>query len=110
LECGVTTFKICPRELQSNKLIEWKNIGYEVVRKINEGGEKEAQKLAYHLTLLKELLEYLYPHLKEFVLHNYVSRWQDLQFRKCLKNLHPKTILSCVDFSENYTMKIHNKI
>ncbi len=56
------------------------------------------------------MLEYLYPHLKEFVLHNYVSRWQDLQFRKCLKNLHPKTILSCVDFSKNYTMKIQNKI
>jgi hypothetical protein len=110
LECGVTTFKICPRELQFDKLIEQKSIRYEVVGKINEGGEKKAQKLEYHLIMLKELLEFLYPHLKEFVLHNYVSRWQDLQFKKCLENFHHKTILSCVDFTENYTMKIQNKV
>jgi hypothetical protein len=60
--------------------------------------------------MLGELLEYLYPHLKEFALHNYVSWWQDLQFKECLKNLPPETILTCVDFSKNYTMKIQNKI
>jgi hypothetical protein len=59
--------------------------------------------------MLRELLEYIYPHLKEFVLHNYVSRWQDLKFKECLKNLPLEIVLACVDFSKNYTMKIQNK-
>jgi len=78
LECEITTFKIYLRELQFDKLIKWKNIGYEVVGKTYERRNKKAQKLEYHFTLLRELLKYFYPRLKEFVLHNYVSRWQNL--------------------------------
>jgi hypothetical protein len=48
LECGVTTFKVYPGELQFDKLIEWKNIRYEVIGKIDKGRNKKAQKLEYH--------------------------------------------------------------
>ncbi len=36
LECGVTIFKVCLGES-----IEWKNIGYEVFGKIDEGRDKK---------------------------------------------------------------------
>jgi hypothetical protein len=90
-------------------LIKWKSIGYEVVGKTNEGREKKAHKLKYHLTLSRVLLENLYPCFLKKLLHNYVSRWHDLQFKECLENLPPKTILSYVDFSKN-TMKIQNEV
>jgi hypothetical protein len=109
LECGVTTFKVCPRELQYDKLIEWKSVRYEV-GKIDEGRNKKDQKLEYHLTLPRELLKYLYPCLKEFVLHNYVSRWQNLQFKEYVENLPLKIVFSCVDFFENYNIKIQNDV
>ncbi len=48
LECRVTTFKVCPGEFQYDKLIEWKNIRYEVIGKIDEGRNKKDQKLEYH--------------------------------------------------------------
>jgi hypothetical protein len=51
---------------------------YEVVGHIDDRRGKKVQKLEYFETQLAKLLEYFIPHLKEFVLHNYVSRWQDL--------------------------------
>jgi hypothetical protein len=44
------------------------------------------------------------------VLHNYVSRWQNLQFKEYVENLPPKTVFSCVDFFENYNIKIQNEV
>jgi hypothetical protein len=26
--CGVDTFEVCPEEVQSNKLVSWRSIGY----------------------------------------------------------------------------------
>jgi hypothetical protein len=62
-----------PKELISSQLVHWKSIGYEVVGKTNDGRDKEAQKLEYHESHHVALLEYLKPHLKEFILHNYIA-------------------------------------
>jgi hypothetical protein len=56
------------------------------------------------------LLDYLKPKLQAFVLHNYVASWQDLQFRELFSSVPPGTLVSCVDFSENYTLKVQNEI
>jgi YesN/AraC family two-component response regulator len=45
--------KIFPEELQFDKLINWKSIGYEMVGKANDGKEKKAQKVEYHETQLR---------------------------------------------------------
>jgi hypothetical protein len=50
------------------------------------------------------------PSLNEFILHNYASRWQDLQCHECLENLTHDIVLLCVDFSKNYALKIQNEI
>ncbi len=79
-----------------------------MVGKKNVENDKKVHKVQYHETQPKELLKYLNPHLKEFFLHNYASRWQDLQFRECLQNFTHDAIFSCVNFFENYTLKIQN--
>jgi hypothetical protein len=83
---------------------------HEVVGSIDEREEKKASKLEYKETPSCDLIQYMQPCLKEFVLHNYIARWQDSQFKEVLSNVFDDMVISCIDFSENYTMKIHNKI
>jgi hypothetical protein len=42
------TFKVCPKELVYDKLIQWKSIRYEVIRKTYGGRDKKVQKLEYY--------------------------------------------------------------
>jgi hypothetical protein len=42
LDCEINNFKICLKQLQSPKLIQWKNVGYKVVGHTNDGREKKA--------------------------------------------------------------------
>jgi hypothetical protein len=98
--CGVDSLKICLEELISNQLVQWKSIGYEVLGKTSDERDKKAQKLEYHESHPIIMLEYLKPHLKEFILHNYIAQWQEMQFKQCLENPPSNTILSCVDFSK----------
>jgi predicted NACHT family NTPase len=69
----VDNLKICLKELISNQLVQWKSIGYEVVGKTSDGKDKKAQKLKYHESHPIVMLEYLKPHHKEFILHNYIT-------------------------------------
>lgn len=108
--CGIDNLKICLEELISNQLVQWKSIGYEVLGKTNDKRDKKAQKLEYHESHPIILLEHLKPHPKEFILHNYIAQWQEMQFRQCLENPPSNTIFSYVDFSKNYIMKIQNEV
>jgi hypothetical protein len=102
--------KLCPFELEIDRTIHWRNIGYEVVGHNEDGRDKKASRVEYHDTHPSELFEYLKPCLKDFVFHNFISRWQDIQFKDSLINVPKDTIISCVDFSENYTLMVHNEI
>jgi hypothetical protein len=53
-----------------------------------------------------ELLDYLKPKLQHFLHHNYQARWQDKEFRKCMKEFSVDVILPIVDFAENYTLQV----
>jgi hypothetical protein len=66
-------FEGMPKELIPSQLVHWKNIGYEVVGKTDNWRDKKAKKLEYHESHHVALLEYLKPHLKEFILHNYIA-------------------------------------
>jgi hypothetical protein len=45
-----------------------------------------------------------------FVHQNFVSRWQDQQFKECLKHFPSDTIISMIDFAENYSFEIQNEM
>lgn len=77
-----------------------------MVGRTNEGKEKKVLKVDLEKTILADLIEYLKPKLQFFIIHNYIANWQQFQFKACLFDIPPKTIISCVDFSENYTMKV----
>jgi hypothetical protein len=65
--------------------------------------------LEYREKTPRELIQYLKPKLQAFVLHNYVVSWLDFQFRELFTSILPDTLISCVDFSENYTLKFKTK-
>jgi hypothetical protein len=109
-DCGLQLFRICPSELTSEKLVKWKSIGYKIIGTTKEGNPRKVSTLEYRETTPCEFIEYVKPKLTAFVLHNYVASWQDLQFKELFIFVPPNTLISCVDFSENYTLKIPNKI
>jgi hypothetical protein len=97
-------------EMSSEKLVKWKSIGYKVVGTTEEGNQRKASTLEYQETTPRELIQYVKPKLQAFLLHNYVASWQDFQFREFFSSVPPNTLVSCVDFSENYTLKVQNEI
>jgi hypothetical protein len=50
------------------------------------------------------------PYLLEFVVHNFVVYRQEKEFKGFLKHILEDTIVSCIDFSKNYALKVHNEI
>ena len=108
--CGVKLLCFCPIELTCEQPVKWKRYGYKVVGTIVEGHPRKATILEYRETKPSELIDYLKPKLQAFVLHNYISSWQDFQFKELFTSVPSDTLISCVDFSENYTLKIQNEI
>ena len=47
---------------------------------------------------------------EQYVQHVHVAGWQDEQYRKCRDIFPIGTILSIVDFAENYTLQQQNEI
>ena len=48
--------------------------------------------------------------IQQYIQHVNMSRWQDEQFRICQDTFPLGTILSVVDFAENYTLQPQNEI
>ncbi len=42
--------------------------------------------------------------------HNFVVCWEDKQFKVCLKSFSNQSVVSIVDFADNYSFEIHNGI
>ncbi len=54
-------------------------------------------------------LEYLRPKLQKFLVHNYVIRFHNEQYKVCLA-IVPQDLILVVDFAENYTFQEFNEI
>ena len=55
---------------------------------------------------MKKFEEEIYKYTK----HSHRARWQDLQFKQSREMFPPGTILSVVDFAENYTFAAQREI
>lgn len=108
--CGIHTLKLYPIELQTNKVIHQQNIGYEVVGQNKDGKDRKASKVEHHDTHPSKLIQYLKPQLKAVVFHNFIFRWQDVQFKDFLINVLENKIIFYVDFLGNYTLMVQNEI
>ncbi len=55
-------------------------------------------------------MNYLQPNLQRFVTHNFIARWEDVHCRLNMDNFPLDSILSQIDFAENYSFEMQNEI
>lgn len=108
--CGIKNLQFCRRELTTDRTVKWRRISHVVVGKTKDGNDKKVPQVEYMESTPRDFIEYLKPKLKEFITHNFVSNWQETQFKKFISKLPKDTIMSCIDFSQNYAMKVQNEI
>ena len=111
-KCGVEKlFKFCENELQGSgsALVDWRRFSLEETIS-KKGKSLKRLTLVYKKTTSDEFIDYLKPKLDFFVKHNFVARWEDKQFRECLKSFPQDSVVSIVDFAENYTFEVQNEV
>ena len=109
--CGVDYLPVCPVEEDgsSSLMVNWKR--YEMKEIITKKGlQRKKLCLTYKTTSSAEFLDYLKPKLQFFIQHNFVARWEDAQFKKSLENIPADGIVSVIDFAENYSFEVQNKV
>jgi hypothetical protein len=55
-------------------------------------------KVLYNDTHARNLLIYMKPKLRKFFIHNFITHWQDEQFKILLATSLVGSIISCIDF------------
>jgi hypothetical protein len=111
-DCGVENLlSICLGEEFGQSHVKWKYFKKTVVG-VNEvtGEPRKRIREVYKQTLSAEFVTYLKPKLQKFIKHNFIASWQDLQCHLAMETLPEDTILSHVDFFENYGFQVQNEI
>ncbi len=98
--CGVTKLCLCNMELDgtASLLMQWHQFSLEKTKSKN-GQELKKLSMVYMHIGTNELLDYLKLKLQHFVHHNYQARWQDKEFRNCMKEFMDNVTLPIVDIS-----------
>lgn len=110
--CGVGILPLCPVEVQGRPdvTVKWRCFQNEVVGATEDGQAKKKIQEVFKQTSVSEFLDFLRPKLAKFVAHNFVARWQDKQAHLAMSTLPEDTILSHIDFAENYSFQQQNEI
>jgi hypothetical protein len=109
-DCGVENLLLFyPLEIEANsdETLYWKKFE-KVVVGINPRTGKEKMKVReqFKETSLADFVSYLKPTVQDFIRHNLIARWQDKQAALALSGLDSITILSHIDYAENYTFQV----
>ncbi len=109
--CGVDKLPLCPAEVDGSdgRVVEWRRFAMEEVIS-KKGKVMKKLNLVYKKTSSPVFLEYLKPKLQAFVTHNFVARWEDKHFKKSMKSFPEDTVVSVVDFAENYKFESQNEV
>lgn len=110
--CGVLFMKLCPRERvdMPGVTITWKQFHYEVIGSTEDGRPKKRIKEISRTTSFSEFLDFFRPTVQRFIWHNFEARWQVDQAKLLRQCLQRGTILTHIDFAENYTFQVQNEI
>ena len=105
--CGVDMLQLCPREEDGNipLTVQWHNFEMVPHGRTRAGKENKVLRMMYKTTGAPTFLDYLKPKLSAFIVHNYIAKWQAEQFKVSIDTFPPDSILSAVDFAENYTFQ-----
>jgi hypothetical protein len=108
---GVDFLPVCPIEEEgsANKLVKWKNLSMETIT-TKKGQERKKLQLVYKETTSDKLVSYLKPKLQAFARHSFVAKWEDEQFQTYLANFPTDSMVSVIDFVENYSFEVQNEV
>jgi len=78
---------LCPAEVDGSdgRVVEWRRFAMEEVIS-KKGKVMKKLNLVYKKTSSAVFLEFLKPKLQAFVTYNFVTRWEDKQFKKSMKS------------------------
>jgi hypothetical protein len=83
--CGIKTLKIYPNEqVQSTQTMQWQRYVKVVVEQKDNGDVCKVTQLQYMDIGTPKFLDYLHLRLKDFVTHNFTTKWQDKVELPCL--------------------------
>ncbi len=68
--------------------------------------QKKMSRVEYKKSRPSELISYLKPQLGDFIIHNYVFKWQEKELKYYLQHMPQEIVVSCIDFSENYVFRV----
>ncbi|KAG0572174.1 hypothetical protein KC19_VG074600 [Ceratodon purpureus] len=110
--CGFHLLPICEAELEpeSNKSMTWRRFEMIQAGESRSGDPRTVIRLEYKVTNPWSFLAYTKPKILQFVLHQFVAKWQDTQFKKSLDVLKDGEVMSLIDFAENYSFKGQDEI
>lgn len=110
--CGAKFFDVCPRErvLDGTRSIQWKQFQYEVVGTGPDGQPKKRIKEVVMTTTFSEFLDFFTPSVQHFIRHNFIAKWQTQQAKLLQGCLQRGSLLTHIDFAENYTFEVQNEI
>ncbi|KAL3688384.1 hypothetical protein R1sor_014693 [Riccia sorocarpa] len=57
-----------------------------------------------------EFIQFMKDKLAHFVKHDFTQKWQAKQYRQCIKTFPIGTVVSVIDYAENYTFLPRNEI
>ena len=111
-QCGVDMLQFCPREMDSQEtlMVQWHNFEMVVHGRTKAGKENKVLRMAYQNTPAPVYVDYLTKKLRAFIVHNYIAKWQAERFKESIDTFPPDSILSAVDFAENYTFQPYQEI
>jgi hypothetical protein len=109
--CGVDFLHVCPFEEEGieKHIIKWKHFAMEKII-TKKGEERKKLQLVYKETTSDQFLSYSKPKLQEFVRHSFVAKWEDEQFKTCLASFPADTMVSVIDYAQNYSFEVQNEV
>jgi hypothetical protein len=111
-DCGLHRLPICDKELDpgNNSSVEWRRFEKVNAGKTKSGESKIVLRLEFKSTKPRAFLAWATPKIKQFVLHQFIAKWQDSQYKLCAANLRVGEVMSLINFAENYSFKGQNEI
>lgn len=104
--------RTCPKEISDNNVILSVKLfeDIETGHIDDTGGKKKRKDVVIKHLHSKQFLPMFQQHVRRFVKHNFIARWQALQFKECLTKFPSDVVVSVIDFAENYSFKEQNEI
>jgi hypothetical protein len=90
-------------------MVDWKRFAMETTM-LKARKPLKKLTLVYKKTNSEEFIEYFKTKLQKHFRHNFVSRWQDKQFKAFVLSFPRNIVVSIVDFTKNYSFELQNEV